>query len=254
MHTGARVEAVTREGDGATVEVTIGEDRQVLEADRVLIATGRGPRTDDTGAADLGVLDERGFVITDAFGATEVEGLWAVGDVRPTLALAHAAFAEGFVVADRIAGVADVQPVDHVQTPRVTYSHPEVASVGLTEAEARERYGDDAVAVASVSFRGNAKGIIAGSDGTVKVVHATGGAAAAAPGVGFDPTGTAAGPVLGVHIVGPHATDLIGGATLATSWEALPVELAAITHAHPSLEEALGEAFQVAAGVPFHAH
>ncbi|MEX0835641.1 MAG: dihydrolipoyl dehydrogenase [Nitriliruptor sp.] len=254
VHTGARVEAVTRDGDGATVEVSVGDDRRVLEADRVLIATGRGPRTDDTGVAELGVLDERGFVVTDAFGATELDGLWAVGDVRPTLALAHAAFAEGFVVADRIAGVEDVQPVDHVHTPRVTYSHPEVASVGLTEVEARERFGDDGVAVASVSFRGNAKGIIAGSDGTVKVVHATGGAAAAAPGVGFDPTGRAAGPVLGVHIVGPHATDLIGGATLATSWEALPVELAAITHAHPSLEEALGEAFQVAAGVPFHAH
>jgi dihydrolipoamide dehydrogenase len=256
--TGARVTRVERDGDRARVEVALGDaddpEVRTLEADRVLVATGRAPRTGDCGAAELGVLDERGFVVTDEFGATEVPGLWAVGDVRPTLALAHAAFAEGFVVADRIAEVDDVAPVDHVHTPRVTYSHPEVASVGLTEAQARDRYGDDAVAVASVSFRGNAKGIIAGSDGTVKVVHATGGGAAAAPGIGFDPSGRATGPVLGVHIVGPHATDLIGGATLATAWEALPVELAAITHAHPSLEEALGEAFQVAAGLPFHAH
>jgi dihydrolipoamide dehydrogenase len=252
--TGARVAGVGRDGNGASVEVQVGDEIRTLEADRVLVATGRGPRTGDTGAAELGVLDERGFVVTDAYGATEVEGLWAVGDVRPTLALAHAAFAEGFVVGDRIAGVPDVQPVDHVHTPRVTYSHPEVASVGLTETQARERHGDDAVKVASSSFRGNAKGILAGSDGTVKVVYAAGGAAAAAPGVGFDPTGEASGPVLGVHIVGPHATDLIGGATLATAWEALPVELAAITHAHPTLEEALGEAFQVAAGLPFHAH
>jgi dihydrolipoamide dehydrogenase len=252
--TGARVGSVTRDGGRATVEVTTGDGTTVLEADRVLVATGRGPRTDDTGAADLGVLDDRGFVVTDPYGATEVDGLWAVGDVRPTLALAHAAFAEGFVVADRIAGVPDLQPVDHVHTPRVTYSHPEVASVGLTEAQAREQHGDDAVRVASVSFRGNAKGIIAGTDGTVKVVYASGGAAAASPGVGFDPTGAATGPVLGVHIVGPHATDLIGGATLATAWGALPVELAAITHAHPTLEEALGEAYQVAAALPFHAH
>jgi dihydrolipoamide dehydrogenase len=251
--TGARVAGVTRDGAGAQVEVTVGERTQVLEADRVLVATGRGPNTAGTGAAELGVLDDRGFVRTDAYGATDVDGLWAAGDVRPTLALAHAAFAEGFVVADRVAGVPDVQPVDHVHTPRVTYSHPEVASVGLTEAEARERHGDD-VAVATVSFKGNAKGIIAGVDGQVKVVHATTGATAAAPGIGFDPSGQATGPVLGVHIVGPHATDLIGSATSATAWGALPIELAAITHAHPTLEEALGEAFQVAAGLPFHAH
>jgi dihydrolipoamide dehydrogenase len=98
---------------------------------------GRRPRTEDTGAAELGILDERGAVVTDAWGATEVAGLWAVGDVRPTLALAHAAFAEGQVVADRIAGPPTCRPVDHTHTPRVTYSHPEVASVGLTEAEAR---------------------------------------------------------------------------------------------------------------------
>lgn len=252
--TGAKVEAVRRDGDAASIEVSVDGQVRSLAADRVLVATGRGPNTADTGAAELGVLDERGFAITDEFGATAVEGLWAAGDVRPTLALAHAAFAEGFVVADRIAGIADVQPVDHVHTPRVTYSHPEVASVGLTEAEARERHGDDAIAVATVSFKGNAKGIISGVDGHVKVVHATGGAVAASPGVGFDPTGAATGPVLGVHIVGPHATDLIGSATSATAWEALPVELAAITHAHPTLEEALGEAFQIAAGLPFHGH
>ncbi|MTV27774.1 dihydrolipoyl dehydrogenase [Nitriliruptoraceae bacterium ZYF776] len=252
--TGAKVAGVVRDGDEATVTVEIGGETRELTADRVLVAIGRAPNTADTGAAELGILDDRGFVTTDAFGATEVEGVWAVGDVRPTLALAHAAFAEGFVVADRIAGVADVQPVDHVHTPRVTYCHPEVASVGLTETQAAERYGADQVATASTSFRGNAKGIIAGVDGTVKVVHLRSGAAGATPGIGADPTGAATGPVVGVHIVGPHATDLIAEAALATQWEALPAELAAVTHAHPSLYEALGEAFQVAAGVPFHAH
>jgi dihydrolipoamide dehydrogenase len=245
--TSTRLRGVTV-GDGrATVSVE-GADGRIgeLDADRVLIAIGRGPNSADTGAQELGVLDERGFAVTDAYGATAVDRLWAVGDVRPTLALAHAAFAEGFVVADRIAGIDDVPPVDHVHTPRVTYCHPEVASVGLTEAEARDRFGDDQVSVTTYSMKANAKGIIAGSDGHVKVVHATGGSPVGAPGDG--------GAVLGVHLVGPHATDLIGEATLATAWEAVPAELAAITHAHPSLYEAIGEAFQAAAGLPFHGH
>ncbi len=243
--TSARVQGVTVDGGTATVDVEVDGDARVLEADLVLVAVGRGPNTADIGAQELGVLDDRGFVITDDFGATEVDGLWAVGDVRPTLALAHAAFAEGQVVADRIAGVDHVSPVDHVQTPRVTYCHPEVASVGLTEAEAREQHGDDVV-VSTASMKANAKGIIAGSDGFVKVISLGGEAPVGAVGDG--------GPVVGVHIVGPHATDLIAEATLATSWEAVPAELAAITHAHPTLYEAMGEAFQSAAGLPFHGH
>lgn len=245
--TSANVTSVTRDGDIGRVSVDVGDESRDLEADVVLVAVGRGPNTADIGVDDLGVLDDRGFVMTDAFGATDVDGLWAVGDLRPTLALAHAAFAEGFVVADRIAGVQRVMPVDHVQTPRVTYCHPEVASVGLTEPEARERLGDDAVSTTTYSLKANAKGIIAGSNGFVKVVTRTAPETAAG-----DDEDT--GEVLGVHIVGPHATDLIAEATLATHWEALPVELAAITHAHPTLYEALGEAFQAAAGLPFHGH
>jgi dihydrolipoamide dehydrogenase len=242
--TSASVTSVERDGATARVTIEIDGAERILETDRVLVAIGRGPRTADIGADGLGILDERGFVATDEWGATEVEGLWAVGDIRPTLALAHAAFAEGFAAADRIAEAAHVQPVDHVHTPRVTYCHPEVASVGLTEAQARERFGDDAVVTTTSSLRHNAKGILAGSDGFVKVVHASGEAPVGAVGEG--------GPVLGVHIVGPHATDLIAEATLATAWEAMPAELAAITHAHPSLYEAMGEAFQSAAGLPFH--
>jgi dihydrolipoamide dehydrogenase len=242
--TSASVTSVARDGDTARVSVEVDGAERILDAERVLVAIGRGPRTAEIGAAELGVLDERGFVVTDEWGATQVEGLWAVGDVRPTLALAHAAFAEGFAVADRIAEVPHAQPVDHVHTPRVTYCHPEVASVGLTEAQARERLGDDAVATTTSSLRHNAKGILAGSEGFVKVVHARGQAPVGTVGDG--------GPVLGVHIVGPHATDLIAEATLATAWEAVPAELAAITHAHPSFYEAMGEAFQSAAGLPFH--
>ncbi|MCC5947592.1 MAG: dihydrolipoyl dehydrogenase [Nitriliruptoraceae bacterium] len=249
VRTSAKVLGVTVEQGVAHLDIEVDGAAQRLEADRVLVAIGRGPNTADTGAAELGVLDERGFVVTDDLGATAVDGLWAVGDVRPTLALAHAAFAEGFVVADRIAGE-DTPAVDHVHTPRVTYCHPEVASVGLTEAEAREQHGDDAVAVTTYSLKANAKGIIAGSDGFVKVVHLAGVVPTGAPGAVPSPGG----PVLGVHLVGPHATDLIGEATLATAWEAVPAELAAITHAHPSLYEAMGEAFQAAAGLPFHGH
>lgn len=234
--TGARVEGVTlADYDEAHVEVTVGGEGRTIKSDVVLVAVGRGPNTADTGAEELGILDGRGFVQADAYGRTSADNVWGVGDVLPTLALAHAAFAEGFVIADAIAGEPTV-PVDYAQVPRVTYCHPEVASVGLTEAEAVERLGADRVSTTKYDLRANAKAIIAGEGGHVKVVHETGG------------------ETLGVHIVGPHATDLIAEATLATSWGALPSEMAAITHAHPSLYEAIGEAFLAASGTPFHGH
>ena len=234
--TGAMVKDVSVADGSATVSVEFAGSMIELEADVVLVAIGRGPNTAGIGADR--VLDERGFVRADAFGRTEIAGVWGVGDVLPTLALAHAGFAEGFRVADVIAGVEHVQPVDYAQVPRVTYCHPEVASVGLSEPEARERYGDDGVKATTYSLKANAKSSIAGVDGFVKVLSRTG----------------EDGPVIGVHVVGPHATDLIAEATLATEWEALPEELAAITHAHPTLYEALGEAFMAAADLPFHGH
>jgi dihydrolipoamide dehydrogenase len=244
VRVGTRVVGVSRDGDVGRVVVEHDGSVEELVADVVLVAVGRAPNTADTGATEAGILDERGYVTADPLGRTAVAGVWAVGDVLPTLALAHAAFAEGFVVADAVAG-RDPQPVDHVQTPRVTYCHPEVASVGLTEPEAREVHGDQ-VLTTTYSLKANAKGIIHGADGFVKVVAARVEEGPATP--------DGIGPVLGVHVVGPSATDLIGEATLATSWGALPSELAAITHAHPSLYEAMGEAFQAIAGVPFHGH
>ncbi|WP_238445965.1 dihydrolipoyl dehydrogenase [Salsipaludibacter albus] len=243
VHTGATVSAVEVDGDVATVTIDADGSTTTLEVDCVLVAVGRAPRTDDLGIDDL--LDDRGFVVADAYGATATDGVWAVGDVLPTLALAHAAFVEGFVVADRIAGVDDVVPVDHTHTPRVTYCHPEAASVGLTEAQAVEQHGDEAVSSTTVSLMGNAKGIIAGSKGFAKVIALRDG-----PGVAPGATGE----VLGVHVVGPHATDLVAEGALATSWGALPEELGAISHAHPTLYEALGEAWMSAAGLPFHVH
>jgi dihydrolipoamide dehydrogenase len=241
--TAARVQGVEVADGLAQVEMVVDGSARRLSADRVLVAVGRRPRTEDTGAAVLGILDERGAVVTDAWGATAVPGLWAVGDVRPTLALAHAAFAEGQVVADRIAGL-DVPAVDHTRTPRVTYSHPEVASVGWTEAEARARYGDDGVEVTTTSLAGNAKAIIAGQDGLVKLVRRVGATPLGAPGE--------AGGILGVHVVGPQATELIAAATPVVTWGAVPAELATLPHAHPSVAEALGEAYLAAAGLPLH--
>lgn len=231
----ATVEAVKVEGDLARVSVTQDEHTDELTVDTVLVAVGRVPRTDGIGLEELGVLDEHGHVRTDAWQRTPAQGLYAVGDLLgpPSLALAHAAFAEGFVAADVIAGERAV-PVDHVQVPRVTYCSPEVASVGLTEDAARESGRD--VTATQYSLRGNAKAVIAGSDGFVKVVAESGG------------------EVVGVHVLGPHATDLIAEAQLVTAWGALPSEVAQLVHPHPTLAEAMGEAHLAAAGQAFHSH
>jgi dihydrolipoamide dehydrogenase len=234
--TDALVEKVTvadRDDPRAVVTVTAGGSSQEHEVDAVLVAIGRGANLEEVGAEELGVVRD-GAVEADAHGRTSADGVWAVGDVLPGLMLAHAAFAEGFVVADAIAGI-DVQPVDHTNVPRVTYCRPEVASVGLTEEEARERYDD--IETTRYSLRANAKGIISGVDGHVKVVSRG-----------------AEGETVGVHIVSAHATDLIAEASLVTHWGAYPSEVAQVIHAHPTLSEAVGESFLSAAGTPFHGH
>ena len=229
---GAMVESVKVAGDTATVRYGDTE----VEVDTVLVAVGRAPRTDGIGFAALGVVSERGYVTVDEWCRTAADGVYAVGDLLPppALALAHAGFAEGFLVADVIAEAGDPQPIDYAQVPRVTYTSPEVASVGLTEPQARQQAGE--VVATQYSFRGNAKGIIHDSDGFVKVVAAKDG------------------EVLGVHVIGPHATDLIAEAQLITAWGALPSEVAALVHPHPTLAEAMGEAHLAAAGTPFHTH
>jgi dihydrolipoamide dehydrogenase len=227
IRTGATVRSAVPRAEGVVVEV----DDSVLEVDQVLVAVGRRPSTDGSGLEELGVLDARGYVEVDAFGRCRIDGIWAVGDVVPTLALAHVAFAEGFVVADAIAG-RNPQPVDHRQAPRVTYCTPEVASVGLSEPEARELF--DNVETTTVSLNGNARALIEGQGGRLKLVT------------------DAAGTVLGVHIVGPGATELISEATLATSWGALAGEIGDVIHPHPTVAEGMREAALRAAGMPFH--
>jgi dihydrolipoamide dehydrogenase len=216
----------------AGVTVTL-EDGRTLEAEVLLVAVGRGPVSDGLGYDEVGVAMDRGFVTVDAHCRTSVPGVYAVGDLRPGLQLAHVGFAEGIMVAEELAGL-NPPAVDYVNVPRVTYCEPEVASVGLTSAQARER-GHEIVET-TYDLAGNGRAQILQTAGAVKVVAAKDGA------------------VLGVHMVGSRVGDLIAEAQLITNWEALPVEVAQLIHPHPTLSEAVGEAHLALAGKPLHTH
>ena len=221
---------VTDSGVAVTVE---GGD--VLEADLLLVAVGRGPATDGLGYAEVGVEMDRGFVLTDERCRTNVEGVYAVGDIVPGLQLAHRGFQQGIFVAEDIAGL-DPTPIDEAGIPRVTYSHPEVASVGLSEAAAVAAYGADVVESLTYDLGGNGKSQILKTQGFVKLVRRKDG------------------PVVGVHLVGDRVGELIGEAQLIYSWEAHAEDVAPLVHAHPTQNEALGEAHLALAGKALHAH
>ena len=221
---------VTDEGVAVTVE---GGD--VIEAELLLVAVGRGPSTAGLGYDEQGVAMERGFVLTDERLRTNLEGVYAVGDIVPGLQLAHRGFQQGIFVAEDIAGL-DPTPIDEAGIPRVTYSHPEVASVGLDEAAARATYGDDAIETVTYDLGGNGKSQILMTQGFVKLVRRTDG------------------PVVGVHLVGDRVGELVGEAQLIYNWEAHAEDVAPLVHAHPTQNEALGEAHLALAGKPLHAH
>ena len=221
---------VTDEGVAVVVE---GGD--VIEAEMLLVAVGRGPSTDGLGYDEQGVAMERGFVLTDERLRTNLEGVYAVGDIVPGLQLAHRGFQQGIFVAEDIAGL-DPTPIDETGIPRVTYSHPEVASVGLDEAAARAAYGDDAIETVTYDLGGNGKSQILLTQGFVKLVRRTDG------------------PVVGVHLVGDRVGELVGEAQLIYNWEAYAEDVAPLVHAHPTQNEALGEAHLALAGKPLHAH
>jgi dihydrolipoamide dehydrogenase len=229
---GARFAGVEHTESG--VKVTL-ENGETLDADLLLVAVGRGPTSDGLGYAEAGVEMDRGFVLVDEYCRTNIPGLYAVGDLIPTLQLAHVGFAEGILVAEHIAGL-PVVPIDYAGVPRITYSEPEVASVGLTEAEARARYGEDGVKTLTYDLAGNGKSQILKTKGAVKLVAQADGA------------------VLGVHMVGSRVGELIAEAQLIYNWEALPSEVAALLHPHPTQSEALGEAHMALAGKPLHVH
>jgi dihydrolipoamide dehydrogenase len=228
----SRFSSAVRTDHGVRVELEGGE---ILEADLLLVSVGRGPVSAGLGYDEQGVAMERGFVLVDEYCRTNLPGVYAVGDLIPTLQLAHVGFAEGILVAEHIAGL-PIVPIDYPGVPRITYSEPEVASVGLTEAQATERFGADKITTLTYDLAGNGKSQILKTAGAVKLVAQKDG------------------PVLGVHMVGARVGELIAEAQLIYNWEALPNEVASLIHPHPTQSEALGEAHLALAGKPLHTH
>lgn len=231
FRTGTPFQSVKTTDTGVAVTIEGGD---LIEAELLLVAVGRGPSTQGLGYEEQGIAMERGFVLADERCRTNVEGVFAVGDIVPGLQLAHRGFQQGIFVAEEIAGL-DPKPIDEAGIPRVTYSHPEIASVGLDEAKARELHGDDITTI-TYDLGGNGKSQILQTAGFVKLV------------------GIKDGPVLGVHMVGDRVGELIGEAQLIYNWEAHADDVAPLIHAHPTQNEALGEAHLALAGKALHAH
>jgi dihydrolipoamide dehydrogenase len=236
FRTGSPLESVKESDGGVTARLG---DGSTVAGDLLLVAVGRGPLSDGLGYVEAGVELDRGFVVTDERLRTGVPGVYAIADLVAGLQLAHRGFAHGMFVAEEIAHLAGRLPkpstvVDDVAVPRVTYCDPEIASVGLSEAAAREAYGD--VETLTYDLGGNGRSQILKTQGFVKLVRRL------------------SGPVVGIHMIGARVGELIGEAQLITSWEAHPSDVAAHIHAHPTQTEALGEAHLALAGTPLHAH
>ncbi|MGW1057901.1 dihydrolipoyl dehydrogenase [Micromonospora sp. CA-111912] len=229
---GKPFEKVEKTDKGVKVTIAGGE---TVEAELLLVAVGRGPNTADLGYEEQGVKTDRGYVLTDERLRTGVPNVYAVGDIVPGLQLAHRGFQQGIFVAEEIAGQ-NPAVIDEAGIPRVTYCDPELASVGLTEAKAKEQYGADKVKTYNYNLGGNGKSQILKTAGFVKLVRVEDG------------------PVVGVHMVGARVGELVGEAQLIYNWEAYPAEVAQLVHAHPTQGEALGEAHLALAGKPLHAH
>ncbi|SCE88987.1 dihydrolipoamide dehydrogenase [Micromonospora viridifaciens] len=229
---GKPFEKVEKTENGVKVTIAGGE---TVEAELLLVAVGRGPNTANLGYEQQGVKMDRGYVLTDERLRTSVPNVYAVGDIVPGLQLAHRGFQQGIFVAEEIAGQTPAV-IDEAGIPRVTYCDPELASVGLTEAKAKEKYGADKIKTYNYNLGGNGKSQILKTAGFVKLVRVEDG------------------PVVGVHMVGARVGELIGEAQLIYNWEAYPAEVAQLVHAHPTQNEALGEAHLALAGKPLHAH
>jgi dihydrolipoamide dehydrogenase len=232
--TGVKFTGAKQNDSSVTVSLESGEE---LEADILLVAVGRGPNTANAGYEEAGVTMERGFVLTDDRLRTNLPDVYAVGDIVPGLQLAHRGFQQGIFIAEDIAGL-NPPVIDESGIPRVTYCEPEVASVGLTEAQARESYGE--IQTLTYDLAGNGKSQILQTQGAVKLVKAGG-------------EGTP-GPVVGIHMVGARVGELIGEAQLIYNWDAQAEDVAALIHAHPTQTEAVGEAHLALAGKPLHSH
>lgn len=229
---GVRFASATQ--DDAGVHVTL-EDGKTYDADLLLVAVGRGPKTEGMGYEEQGVAMDRGWVLVDERLRTNLPGVYAVGDITPGLQLAHRGFQHGIFVAEEIGGL-NPMPIPDVNIPRVTYCEPEVASVGLTEVEAIDKHGKDSITTYEYNLGGNGKSQILGTAGFIKLVQLVDG------------------PVIGIHMVGSRIGEQVGEAQLIVNWEAHPTEVASLIHAHPTQNEAMGEAHLALAGKPLHAH
>ncbi len=230
--TGVRFSGVTQDDSGVTVSLENGDQ---LTADLLLVAVGRGAATAGNGFEEAGITLDRGFVIVDERLHTNLPHVYAIGDIVPGLQLAHRGFQQGIFVAEEIHEQSPVVIPDAL-IPRITYSDPQIASVGITEAKAVETYGADNIETTIYNLGGNPKSDILRTAGGVKVVRVKDG------------------PVVGFHMIGARIGELIGEATLIVGWEAHPEDVAPFVHAHPTQYEALGETMLALAGKPLHGH
>jgi len=229
VRAGTTLESAKVEGKAVKLTLKKDEKKDEIEVDMLLVAVGRAPNSEDCGLQEAGVGLEKGYVKVDEFMRTSLQSVYAIGDLVFTPQFAHTASAEGIVAAETIAQV-EIRPLNYDKTPGCTYCHPEVASVGLSEAEAKSRGYE--VAIGKFPWAASGKARILGENaGFVKIVRET----------RYD-------EILGIHIIGPHATDLIGEACALLGLEATNEELTRIVHPHPTLTEAMLEAGHVAAG------
>ena len=229
---GVRFSGVEQHDSGVIVSL---EDGTRLEADLMLVAVGRGPNTAGLGYEEQGVAMDRGFVLTNERLQTNLPNVYAAGDIVPGLQLAHRGFQQGIFIAEQIAGL-NPAIIDETGIPKVTYCEPEIASVGLTEAKAKEIHGEGNVSTYEYNLGGNGKSQILGTAGFIKLIRKNNG------------------PVIGVHMIGSRVGEQIGEAQLIVNWEAFPEDVATLIHAHPTMNEAIGEAHLALAGKPLHAH
>ncbi|WP_287932904.1 dihydrolipoyl dehydrogenase [Arthrobacter sp.] len=230
FNTGTFFQGVEQNDDGVKATLV---DGKTFEADLMLVAVGRGPSTAGLGFEEAGVTIDRGFVITNERLHTGVGNIYAVGDIVPGVQLAHRGFQQGIFVAEEIAGLNPVV-VEDINVPKVTFCDPEIASVGLNEPQAKAKFGDDKVETTEYNLAGNGKSAILGTGGIIKFVREKDG------------------PVVGVHMIGTRVGEQIGEAQLIVNWEAYPEDVAGLVHAHPTQNEALGEAAMALAGRPLH--
>jgi dihydrolipoamide dehydrogenase len=230
--TGVKFSGVQQSATGVIVSLENGES---FEAELLLVAVGRGPNTAGFGYEENGVKMDRGYVLTNERLETSISGVYAAGDIVPGLQLAHRGFQQGIFIAEEIAGLKPVA-IDELGIPKVTYCEPEIASVGLSEPKAAEMYGAENISVYEYNLGGNGKSQILGTAGFIKLIRRNNG------------------PVIGIHMIGSRVGEQVGEAQLIVNWEAFPEEVASLVHAHPTQNEALGEAHLALAGKPLHAH